>query len=274
MILDWNSHCYKIHKTKKLSRTDPSDNKSVFSQEAHYIKFLSLRGLTYKDIYFHWVKIKNGVAATFKDDPDQQVAAFFRIYKTSENISESVFKDHYAPIRLYKSEIEFLNKVKAPVWVRQYWLAMLIYWKFASQHQKRVPINSTLCNWAMRQTNVKDAYFGHHQDEIAKFNRLDNSYVMCTGLMKGKRGGVCYWFDWIQSKDGDEEYVEVKNLDKMKKTSKLITGNRAICPCCGKEFVVSSKQHTDLCPHCYTHNRKDYVAEKVRAFRKKQKSSI
>lgn len=269
MILDWSTHCYKIHKTRKLSREDPSDNKSVFSQEAHYIKFLALKGLEYKDIYFQWIKIKNGMAAAFRDDPEQQVATFARIYRSSENISEKTFKQHYAPVRVYKSEIRFLNSIKAPIWVRQYWLAMLIYWKFASQHTKNVEINGTLCNWAMRQTSVANQKFGRHQDEIARYNYFDGKHVMQSSILK-KKNSRNYWFDWAIEKS-DEEFVEIINLDKCKKALKLIIGNIQVCPNCGKDFVVSPKQHTSLCPNCYQKERKLRESKRINNYQKRKR---
>jgi len=257
MILDWSRQCYKIHQTRKLSRDDPSDNKSVFSQEAHYIKFLSLKGLTYRDIYFQWVKIKNGMASVFKDDPEAVAATFAKVYKSSLNIADKTFKQHYVPIKIYKSEIKFLNSVKAPVWVRQYWLAMLIYWKFASQHTKNVEINGTLCNWALRQTKLADNYFGHHQDEIASFNRVGDGYVLSSGIAK-KKGGRIYWFDWAE-KEKDDEAIEVKNLDNVKKALKLIVENRQTCSLCGKQFAFGGKCKRLLCPTCYEKERKKLI---------------
>lgn len=260
MILDWSRHCYKIHQTRKLSRDDPSDNKSIFSQEAHYVKFLSLKGLAYRDIYFQWAKIKNGMASVFKEDPEQRVSTFARVYKSSMNISDKVFKQHYEPIKIYKSETKFLNSINAPVWVKQYWLVMLIYWKFAAQHTKNVEINSTLCNWALRQTNIANKRFGRHQDEIASFNRTNDGYVLSSGVAK-KKGGRVYWFDWAE-KEKDDEVIEVKNLDNVKKALKLIVENRRTCSMCGKQFAFGGKCKRFLCPTCYSRERRTYKTKK------------
>ena len=270
MILDWSRHCYKIHQTRKLSRDDPSDNKSIFSQEAHYIKFLSLKGLPYRDIYFQWAKIKNGMASAFKDEPEQMTATFAKVYRTSLNIADKVFKQHYEPIHLYKSEINFLNSIKAPIWVRQYWMTMLIYWKFASQHTKNVEINSTLCNWALRQTNIANTKFGRHQDEIASFNKTDNGYVLSSGITK-KKGGRTYWFDWA-NKEKDEVAIEVKNLDNIKKALKLIVENKQTCPVCGKQFAFGGKCKRLLCPTCYRKERKKLINAAAKKYYHTKKS--
>ena len=260
MILDWSTHCYKIYKTKKVCRSDPSDNKSIFSQESHYIKFLTLRGMTYKDAFFQWVKIKNGMASVFKDDPEQQVATFARIYRSSTNISDKVFKQHYGPIKIYQSEINFLNSVQAPVWTKQYWMAMLVYWKFASQHTKNVEINGTLCNWAMRQSCAANKKFGRHQDEIAKYNYDGNRYVLRSGIAKIKNKRI-YWFDWALDKS-DEKFVEIINLDKIKKVLTMLVERSLVCPKCGKKFKASCRQQTDMCPDCYKKVRRQYKTKK------------
>lgn len=269
MILDWSRQCYKIHQTRKLSRDDPSDNKSIFSQEAHYIKFLSLKGLAYRDIYFQWAKIKNGMASVFKDEPEQMVATFARVYKSSLNISDKVFKQHYTPVKIYKSEIKFLNSIEAPVWVRQYWLVMLIYWKFASQHSKNVEINSTLCNWALRQTGICNKRFSRHQDEIAQYNRIESGYVLSTGIAKRKNSRI-YWFDWANKEIGGD-FVEIKNLDNPKKTLKIIVGNKKICPNCGREFTYGSKCKTLLCSECYEKDRKRRESNRINNFQKRKR---
>ena len=270
MILDWNAHCYKIHSTHMLKRDDPSDNKIVMSQEAHYVKYLLLRSRSYSEIYMFWSKIKNGTAAVFKDDPEQQVATFTKIFRASIDIPNKAFEKHYEPVKIYKSEIKFLNDVAAPVWVKQYWLVMLIYWKFMSQHAKNVEITKTLSNWAMRHTNVKDARFGLYQDKIAQYNRLKEGYVMQTDIYK-RRNSRKYWFDWAVEKS-DESFIEIKNLDNMKKALKLISGNVVHCSRCGKKFVVNPKQKTDLCPDCYQEERRQYNLLKNRELYAKKKS--
>ena len=270
MILDWNTHCYKIHTTRKLRRDDPSDNKSVVSQEAHYLKYLARKKRSYPEIYLFWTKIKNGTASVFKDDPEQQVATFAKIFRASTNIPDKAFEQHYGPVKIYESEIRFLNSVQAPVWVKQYWLIMLIYWKFAAQHTKNVEINGTLCNWAIRQTDIANKRYGRHQDEIAKYNCSVEGHVMQSDIYKRKNSRK-YWFDWALEKS-DEVFVEIKNLDNVKKALKMLDGNTLVCPNCGKKFIASSKQHTDLCPKCYKSQRKKDVCNNVRKHREVKKS--
>lgn len=269
MILDWNAHCYKIHSTHMLKRDDPSDNKIVMSQEAHYVKYLLLRSRSYSEIYMFWSKIKNGTAAVFRDDPEQQVATFTKIFRASIDIPNKTFEKHYEPVKIYKSEIKFLNDVAAPVWVKQYWLVMLIYWKFMSQHAKNVEITKTLSNWAMRHCDIANKRFGRHQDEIAQYNRLEDGYVMQTDIYK-RRNSRKYWFDWAVEKS-DESFIEIKNLDNMKKALKLISGNVVHCSRCGKKFVVKPKQQTDLCPDCYAIDLKRRESERINAYQKRKR---
>ena len=273
MILDWNAHCYKIHTTRKLDRSDPSNNKSIFSQETHYVRYLMLKNVSKLKIYEHWSRIKNGMAAVFSDDPELRIGTFGRIYKAAETIPERVFNMHYGAVKIYKSEINYLNAIQAPIWAKQYWLTMLIYWKFASQHTKNVNIDTTLCNWAMRHTDLKDTRFGLYQDKLAQYNHLEKGYVMNTGIIKS-RNCRNYWFDWSIEKS-NEEFVEIKNLDNCKKALKLIVANIKICPKCGKRFTTSSKTKTDLCPECYSQERKQRENERTNKWHKqKRRESI
>lgn len=272
MILDWNAHCYKIHTTHKLDRSDPSNNKSIFSQETHYVKYLLMKNLTGPQILEYWRRIKNGMAAVFSDDPELRISTFGRIYKAAQNIPEKDFNRHYVPVKIYKSEINFLNKVDAPIWVKQYWMTMLIYWKFASQHTKNVNIDTTLCNWAMRHTSLKDTRFGLYQDKIAQYNHLKSGYVMNTGIIKS-RNCRNYWFDWSVEKS-NEEFVEIKNLDNCKTALKLLSGTRPKCRLCGKTFDLSLRRHTDLCPECYAIERKKVINENAKKYYHSKKADI
>ena len=124
----------------------------------------------------------------------------------------------------------------------------------------------------MRHTCVKDNFFGHQQDKIAQYNRLDSGYVLSTGIIK-RRNGRNYWFDWVNEKS-DEEFVEIKNLDNCKKALKLINASRQICPICGKEFELAPRQRTELCPECYRNERKRRENERTNKWHKQKRRDI
>lgn len=276
MILDWKKHCKQIKKTHLLSRDDPSDNKSIMSQEAHYIKYLTvveeLKPLAKgKDnsAFKEWKKIENGTAAAFNGDPEQQFALFAKIYKFSKNIPPKVFERDYQPIKIYKSEIAFLNSLHVPLWMKQYWMMMLIYWKFASQFVKNVEITTTISNWAMRKANVTDKRYGLYQDKLAQQNRVGDGYVMSTAIYK-KKNSRKYWFDWAVE-ESDEGFIEIKSLDKYEKALKLIVGYKEICPLCGKGFEITGRRQTNLCPSCYAEQRRKYKTSKQFEYRHREK---
>ena len=216
-----------------------------------------------------WKKIENGTAAIFDGDPEQQFALFAKIYKFSKNIPPKVFEREYQPIKIYKSEIAFLNGLHVPLWMKQYWMMMLIYWKFASQFTKSVEVTTTISNWAMKKVNLSNTWFSRHQDEIAQYNRTGDGYVMSTAIYK-KKNSRKFWFEWaVEESDGSS--IEIKSLDKYEKALKLITGYTEICPLCGKGFEITGRRQTNLCPSCYAEQRRKYKTSKdlERYYRKK-----
>lgn len=269
MILDWKKYCEEVYKTKKIRRDDPSDNKSVFSQESHYLKYLILQNLSKEEIFQEWLKIKNGMASAFKDDIELQRVSFFKIYKSASNLPDDIYDRDYKSVHIYKSEITFLNKIKAPKWVKQYWLAMLIYWKFAIQYTKKVRIDATLCNWAMRQTDLKDTLYSHHQEKIAQFNSYEPQHFVIKSLINPNGGERYYKMDWSVEKAQENSY-EVKNLSLIKKFTKSLVNNKEICPMCGREYEKTSHQKTSLCSSCYLKTRAEKENERSKKnYRKK-----
>lgn len=270
MILDWKKHCEKIHKTHMLERGDPSDNKSLFSQESHYIKYLEYIGLEYRDIFMNWAKIKNGIASAFKDDPEQRLSTFKSVCKAASNINVEVFEHYYKPIYIYEVEIKKINSVKAPKWVKQYWLSMLVYWKFAKQYSQKVRMGTTLCNWAMRHTSLKDCSFGHHRDEIAFYNNNPEGRIMEISFLN-KSDLYFYSFEWVSEEYGEKQRRwKVSNINKFAKVIKMISSNFLICSKCGKLFEAKDKQRTSLCPECYKKHRRIAINNNAKKYYNKK----
>lgn len=270
VILDWKNYCEKVYKTKKFDRDDPSDNKSLFSQEAHYMKHLLLLGLTPRQINDEWLKLKNGMAHVFRDDPEMQQITFLKVYKSAEQIPDSIMEREYVPIRIYESESSFINNLDAPLWVKQYWYAMLIYWKFAAQYGKKVEINATLCNWALRQTDLVSTYYGHHQTQIGRYNQYEEGKFVLSSSVDSRRKSRYYWFSWLKNTTEDN-FCEIKNLDKTKNAINNIISSKCVCPVCKRKFKPSIKQKTPLCPSCYLKKRRQDESARVNSYQKKKR---
>ena len=254
MILDWAELCSRIYETRALLRDDPSDNKQYRKQEAVFIRYLHLvHGLSPEDCYATWASLANGTAATFANDPNAQRLTFTAIwYQAFTTYAGVDCVHHLKPIAIFTSELEYLNSLPVPRWIRQYWGALLFYYKFAVQVNTRVPKTSTVINWCLRQTERRSAVYGgdHHcQEQIWKSaHTLPDRVILDSPGTKdlpvatykpaflAETGSVCY---------------RANSLTEVGGFLSLITAPSRTCTCCGAAFEVNSKTKRQLCPTCY-----------------------
>ena len=87
-------------------------------QEITYLAYTrDVLGYSMSDSFGAWKKIKNGVAKLFDGDNEQQLIEFSHLYEKSFKpmYSNDRLKTPLDPIKIYKSEIEYLNKLDVPV---------------------------------------------------------------------------------------------------------------------------------------------------------------
>lgn len=264
MILDWAKQCKKIHETKVLSTEDPADNKKRFMQEIVYLCYLkNVLGKTESECFALWKEIQNGVAKIFSDDEEQLMIEFNSLYKKTE---EPKYKNincakELKPIKIYRPEIEFLNSLNAPVWVKQYWLCLLTYYKFDVQIHRRVQKTKTLNAWAIRQTSFKSKnYGGDCQDTIAQYKLQNNTVKIIDDIQRGiSEAYPVYKPDFIHYK-GKVMYT-CDDINDIQNILPLIKNNVRYCEKCGREFVVSTKTKRKICEKCYKNYRKNRILE-------------
>ena len=262
MIVDWAKQCKKIHDTKIISTDDPADNKKRYMQEIVYLCYLkNVLNKNEYECFKEWKEIQNGVAQIFKDDDEQQLIEFNAMYKkTNQSKYLNIdCKNELKPIKLYRPEIDFLNSLDAPVWVKQYWLCLLVYYKFDVQIHKRVQKTRTLNAWAIRQTNYKKKEYGAIcQDVIAKHKQKNNTKKIIQDSQRGiNEKYPVYKPDFIRYK-GKVMYT-CTDINEIQNLLFLIKNNTKYCEICGREFEVSSKTKRKICEICYKKYRKSRI---------------
>jgi len=264
MILDWYSYCETVHSTKKLLTKDPADHKSLFKQEIFYVRYLIYKKhYTKLQCYTEWRKIKNGRANILKKDPDQLAIEFFNIYQAANRINR--IPGPLSEIIIFKDEVDYLNSLQVPKWIKEFWMAELIYYKFATQIYSQVELTPTVLSWCLRQvTDLKasNRTFFDHRDQIGKYNaqfeviKINNLNNHEYNIMTPK----------FLNTDNKSPVLIINNLDQIKTGIKLIKDNYEICENCGKKFIKSSKSQTQLCTGCYKKYRRKYKTEKQKKY--------
>ena len=268
MILDWAKQCKKIHTTKEISRDDPADNKQHYAQEIVYLCYLRyVLKKTEVECYKEWKEIKNGVASVFKDDEEQLLIEFNSMYKktNSKRYMSLNYTTELDPVTIYNAEILFLNRVNAPIWVKQYWLCLLVYYKFMAQRYNRVQKTKTLNAWAIRQSEYKHKdYGGICQDQIARYNKtIKKPAILDYTKISTERYSI-YKPGFLKTKG--KVKCTCNDINDIQQLFTLLKSNYKKCDICGKKFEVNSKTKRTICEKCYRKYRIqriiDYVQNK------------
>lgn len=267
MIVDWYDNCVKIHRKHKLSDTDQSDRKYSVKQEVVYLIFLhSVLNLEKDDCYSYWCKITNGTAAVYNTDKEEQQSVFDRLWMKSQKhkyVDVSVTA-RLKPVHIYQTEVDYINALVAPLWVKQYWLCLLLYYKFAVQLSPVVQKTQTLNSWCIRQVDYKKkSYGGKCQDLIADWMHRNNKPVFATYASNSSKDRSPLYKPMFLNEQG-EVAITCNKISGIKRVTKLACGNVVKCPSCGCNFVVNPKTKRVLCENCYTEERKRKKAEYIR----------
>lgn len=282
MIIDWTKACTQIHNTKELLESDSLERKIKFKQEIIYVKYLS-EILKYepRQCFYEWRQIKNGVAAMFEGDIEQVMSQFLLIFKKA-------IKSHYPdvrldgelkPVNIYRQEVDYLNGLDMPLWVKHYLLALEIYYKFKKQYSKDVSLTTPVANWAFKQCSYiaegKDRKrFSKYEEHIRNWcNKCDTNIITYKYDYFGKKKKT-YTLNFLQ-KSGEVVYT-CNDINCVADVLHLLEGHinahhtyrhyvEKVCSNCGKVFLVTGNSKTDLCPDCYKiYRRKQKAANDKR----------
>ena len=273
MIVDWAKHCENIFTTKMLAREDPSDNKSYHKQEIIYLKFLrDVGGYSDSQCFQEWKALKNGTAAEAGGSDDATLKyTYDRIRDQSVFMYKQVeYKKRLAPVHIYQKEVDFLNGIDAPVWIRQYWLVLLVYYKFVSQLYSRVYKSPTLNSWSIRQTEYKDKRFGSKcQDKISKCQIDMGEEIMIISLPLRGEKHPSYVPKFIETEGAVARMVV--SMENVGEALDLIQGMVGTCTECGATFPKNPKTKRNLCEKCYRKMRLEYFTQEYSSRKERQK---
>ena len=260
MVVNWKKHCEKVYSTKLLATKEISDKKRINQQEIMFVKYLLTIGKDKLECFNEWLHLKNGVAHEFKKDTEQQVIQFKYVYNAALRVSNEILNKEITNVEIYQEEIDYLNNLDAPVWMRQFWGIMLVNYKFKKQIYNNVKFSTTLRAWAFRQITELDqlVYSNHAQQlrnkEIELGERLINVY-----LSNDKKPMLCYTMDCCRN--SGTPVLKIDDIQDSKQILKLITKSFKICSICGKHFTASSKSKREMCDDCYRKYRRKYKTE-------------
>lgn len=267
MIFDWLENGKKVLESSKFTVNDTWDKRSLELQERYFLQYIYEElGGSKQECYKIWKSIKGGIAEAFSYDEDHCYIEFKRLYaKMLTMHHNNRLRDLNYQFAISNGEIEYLNSLDAPQWVRQYWLGILIWFKYSMIHTGRSYSHPQIEGWIFKQIDPNHK-FKHKKEEIRKWNR--HCGMVINRKVVGNHSYVTIkWADGIITVD--DPAVIIQFPSDITKCLDLIKPEGRICPVCGKQYIFSSKTQRNMCEDCYKVYRRAQKAEYIRNRRQK-----
>lgn len=227
-----------------------------FKEDKWFIKYLIDSGWDKEQIYYKWLEIfLTRERNTYLMDDARNL--FEHFYKKAEKIKKLI---RYPTIKIFQQEIDFINNSKAPLQVKQLSLLLLAYCKLSRSYQFIDGIFEVLLVSLKRMTEAKRQI---RREDTSLSGALESCGAICK-IEINKHS--CYFPDQNEydykrltfaRKSGNVAFETSTILDIPKYFSLLHC--RTTCPICGKEYDVSPKSKTELCPACQKEKRKQRI---------------
>lgn len=245
MILDWKYNSQKVFNNQRYFTT-----KLLCTEMASYIKFLFDLGYDYQEVFIKWKQIPNNLL----DEPDDSNEVDW------DNLFDKLLK-RAAKIKfpntcgVTQQEIDFVNKLEAPLWYRKFVIIRLAYTRGFGSDRYFYWKNST------RERLLQLIGFAHSFEDLdKKISQLDQLYKICEVYhcqgMYGARLYNSYTCVKMTCMDTDHEYVAV--CDTIEEPKALFINIQPYvkkCITCGAEFEINSYTQRTECPVCYKKRR-------------------
>lgn len=229
----------QIENSKRLLNTSKLQFKFLwkYKEFGWMIKYLENLGYEEKDIYLQWKKcyILNYGDCFEEEDLEKEYS------KIKQKITKKIdvlFSGE--EIVFYEEEIEIINSIVCPKWIKEYFIILLGYFKFIGSADKYVSLGSIPRNTLLVYFTSKKRQGDYETQAIYDFARKNNLIDISDD------GKILLKF----VKFAGKEVLRLKTSADLKEACAFIK-NIKKCSCCGKEFEYNSHCQRDLCLECW-----------------------
>ena len=188
---------------------------------------------------------------------DEAGDLFEKIYKKAAKLKKLI---RYPTIKIFQEEIDFINNSKTPAQTKQLSLLLLVYCKLNRTYQFIDGIFEVVLTSLKRLTVAKRQIRG-------KDNPLSKELERCGMIRRVEIDeDNCYFPDKDEYDYKKIVFVRKKGSVAFETRTILdvplyfdLLYSRMVCPLCGKEYDISPKSKTDLCPECQKEKRKQRI---------------
>ena len=244
------------------------------------IRFLRQKRTPKEKIYQIWKSFRA------KDKPEYDEEALRENFKSFyDNSLCVVFNDKYSVLRLYQEEIDYINSLPAPLWIRQYIYMLLLHIKGTSNenydflpyddYYRFLAIKNNHSSILKAQLIKKLRSFG-----IVKNVKVSETYdelPVCNedGLQVGVENNVTVVNERLSiklpiksPKTVVKDYINI--MDAIGDMDKYIHSYYK-CPVCGATYEFTNRMQRGVCKSCYIKQRNKKAANGMRKLRERQK---
>jgi hypothetical protein len=262
VIFDWVANSEKILQEGKLTSGDRFDRKSYRKQQICLAWYLTSQlGMSVDKAYSEWRRVMMGsgkkVRLSMDDRETNKYNDFLDLVgqspdptkkKSNNRLPSSKYTTRRTKnIHVYESEIDKIASLEAPKWYREWVLAILMLYKFQCAYHEPKKISDGFALWAYEK--AKNVHGNKRTQMRRDTGRL---YRKCIPFAFGRpntdiaKGSL--YFDWAVS-EGKEAF-SFYTPDECMHWFWKIPEWTAKCPSCGREFVVTERRKSSLCPMC------------------------
>ena len=279
MIFNWEANCERILNTHEYSMRDKWEKKMCARQQIVLMRYLTDKGWPKEDIRKLWDQIPNPTLdqCAFEDKD----IVFNKIFLLSTRCG-LVKSTKRSKIFFYQDEIDYLNNLDCPRWLRIYFAGLTTLWK---SRFPKVRLTQYINNYIMTYTG-KTTYENCEEPILATNRRLDFfriKYLQCTDTPHAGLPTRSRYFKYIRvmpevftpiedTKKGTPILV-IDSMEDFGQVVELISERQKKCSQCDKPYDCSEHKKNTLCPECQKKNRRAYKTAYMAKTRAKAKNN-
>lgn len=233
-IFDWDKNSQDI-----LNKCEYTTKKYRTKEQVMLIRYLRDRGYTFSQCYDIWMSKTPNIS--YKNNfllDDIDVKQYFNmIWRMSKRASNKCG----VPIKIYQSEIDFINNMVCSVWVKQYIFSMLCVYKYYNKEWVKYDNKiKTFCYSCTQTKKERKEKIKILKDVVEKYNLYD---IRCKG------SSVVYKMNFSESDSSDWIY----QISNPRGIPDIISCVKSIkrCSLCGEDYEYDTRNLIgDICPKC------------------------
>lgn len=267
MIFDWQDNSNKVLETHRLSEGDDWEARRKWTQECALLRHVR-HGLGWDEdkARSFWEGISNGLKVAMSYDPAEVDRVWDGLWEASGRLGP------LKPLSkgwVTEGDLAFLDSLEAPLWVRRYWLALLIWIRSAKATHGMAEYDGHVNAWLLRQVREVPS-MGNAKKTLGRWSVACGRPFPLTTARAGKGAKVVYVLD---GRFGGGSVIGEFSPSECASAFSLLERKTFVCRVCGARFDSSRFGKMKLCDSCRIKVRLSANKEAHRKYDEKKRRS-